>query len=51
MQTISNPLIHIPDLQAVVAFARRHKLVSMCDNTFASPIVYRCIHILCVDPV
>ncbi len=41
VETISNPLIQVPDLEAVVEFAKRHKLVSIVDNTFASPINFR----------
>jgi len=40
-ETLSNPLIGMPDLAAGVAFARRHGLVSMIDNTFPSPINFR----------
>ena len=31
----------VADLQAVVEFARRHGLVSIIDNTFASPMNFR----------
>ncbi len=41
VETISNPLMQVPDLDAVVSFARAHHLVSVVDNTFASPINYR----------
>lgn len=41
VETISNPLIEVPDLEAVVEFAKRHKLFSIVDNTFASPINFR----------
>jgi len=41
VETISNPLMRVPDLEAVVAFARRRGLVSMTDNTFASPVNFR----------
>jgi cystathionine beta-lyase/cystathionine gamma-synthase len=41
VETISNPLIRIPDLEAAVAFAREHRLVSIIDNTFASPVNFR----------
>jgi len=41
LETISNPLLEIPDLQAAVDFARKHKLKSVIDNTFASPINFR----------
>ena len=41
VETLSNPLLDMPDLEASVAFARRHGLVSMIDNTFASPVAYQ----------
>jgi cystathionine beta-lyase/cystathionine gamma-synthase len=41
VETISNPLLGIPDLKAIVSFSRRHELVSMIDNTFATPVAYR----------
>jgi cystathionine beta-lyase/cystathionine gamma-synthase len=41
VETISNPLIRIPDLEAAVAFARERGLVSIIDNTFASPVNFR----------
>ncbi len=41
VETISNPLMGLADLEAVVEFARRHDLVSIIDNTFASPINFR----------
>jgi len=41
VETISNPLMEVGDLPAVVAFAKKHGLVSMIDNTFASPINFR----------
>jgi len=41
VETISNPLMQVPDLEAIVEFSRAHKLVSIIDNTFASPINYR----------
>jgi len=34
-------LLQVPDLQAVVDFARRNGLVSIIDNTFASPVNFR----------
>ena len=40
VETISNPLMRVPDLPAVVEFARSRKLLSLIDNTFASPLVY-----------
>jgi cystathionine beta-lyase/cystathionine gamma-synthase len=41
VETIANPLMTVPDLGAVVAFARRHGILSIIDNTFASPINFR----------
>ncbi|MCG8469683.1 MAG: PLP-dependent aspartate aminotransferase family protein, partial [Gemmatimonadetes bacterium] len=41
VETMTNPLVQVADLEAVVAFAREHDLVSMIDNTFASPINFR----------
>src|SRR5439155_837000 len=41
IETISNPLMQVPDLEAVVEFAKHNKLVSIVDNTFASPINFR----------
>jgi cystathionine beta-lyase/cystathionine gamma-synthase len=40
-ETITNPLMQVGDLEAVAAFAQAHGLVSMIDNTFASPINFR----------
>jgi cystathionine beta-lyase/cystathionine gamma-synthase len=41
VESISNPLMEVGDLQAVVEFARRHDLVSVIDNTFATPVNFR----------
>jgi len=41
VETISNPLMQVPDLESVVGFAKSHGLVSMIDNTFASPVNFR----------
>jgi len=38
IETPSNPLLTITDLKAIAAIAKRHNLVSMIDNTFASPV-------------
>lgn len=40
-ETITNPLLQVADLKAVVEFAETHGLVSMIDNTFSSPINFR----------
>jgi cystathionine beta-lyase/cystathionine gamma-synthase len=41
VETISNPLMQVGDLAAVVKYAREHNLVSIIDNTFASPVNFR----------
>ena len=37
VETPTNPLLKIVDLEAVASIARKRKLISVCDNTFASP--------------
>jgi len=37
-ETPSTPTLKITDLKAVVAIAKAHKLITIVDNTFASPI-------------
>lgn len=41
VETLTNPLIQLADLKAVVRFAQEHGLFSVIDNTFASPINFR----------
>jgi cystathionine beta-lyase/cystathionine gamma-synthase len=41
VETMTNPLLQVADLKGVVSFARDHNLISMVDNTFASPINFR----------
>ena len=41
VETPTNPLLKIVDLEAVAAIARKRKLISVCDNTFASPWIQR----------
>lgn len=38
VETPSNPLLTITDLEAIAKIAKKHGLVSMIDNTFASPV-------------
>jgi len=38
IETPSNPLLKITDLKALAKIAKQHGLVSMIDNTFASPV-------------
>jgi cystathionine gamma-lyase len=41
VETPTNPLLKIIDLEAVARIARTHRLIAACDNTFASPWVQR----------
>jgi len=41
VETMTNPLLQIADLKAVVDFARTNELVSIIDNTFATPVNFR----------
>ncbi len=41
VETMTNPLLQVADLKAVAQFAKEHGLVSLIDNTFASPINFR----------
>ena len=41
VETPTNPTLRLVDLKKAVAFARRHKLVSLIDNTFATPILQK----------
>ena len=38
VETPSNPLLHITDLKAIVKLAKKHGIITMIDNTFASPV-------------
>jgi cystathionine gamma-lyase len=41
VETPTNPLLKIVNLGAVAKIARRHRLLSVCDNTFATPFIQR----------
>ena len=41
IESPTNPLLKLVDLQAVAAIARRRGLLAVCDNTFASPWIQR----------
>ena len=38
VESISNPLMLVPDLVQIVRFAREHDLVAIIDNTFSTPV-------------
>jgi cystathionine gamma-lyase len=41
IETPTNPLLKLVDLEAVALLAKKHGLISVADNTFASPFVQR----------
>ena len=45
VESISNPLMEVGDLEAVVAFAQQHDLITVIDNTFATPVNFRPLEI------
>jgi cystathionine gamma-lyase len=45
VETPSNPLLKLIDLEAVAQLARKHNAISVSDNTFASPWIQRPIEL------
>ncbi len=45
VEAISNPLMEVFDLEAVVAFGRKHDLITLIDSTFTSPVNFRALEI------
>lgn len=41
VETPSNPLLKVTDIDAVVRLAKRHGVMVCCDNTFATPVFQR----------
>ena len=41
VETPTNPLLKLADLAAIADIARHHQLISVADNTFASPLIHR----------
>ncbi|WP_257896528.1 trans-sulfuration enzyme family protein, partial [Enterobacter chuandaensis] len=41
VETPTNPLLKLANLSAIAAIARRHNVISVADNTFASPVIHR----------
>ncbi len=39
IETPTNPLLKIADLEAISSFAKKNNLISVCDNTFCSPYI------------
>jgi len=52
VETMTNPLLEVADLERITAFARENSLFSIIDNTFATPVNFKplktgfdlCIH-------
>lgn len=45
VETPTNPMLKLIDLAAVAEIAKRHNLISVADNTFATPILQRPIEL------
>jgi cystathionine gamma-synthase/cystathionine gamma-lyase/cystathionine beta-lyase len=45
VEAITNPLVQVADHRAIAAFAREHRLASLIDNTFATPVNFRPLEI------
>jgi len=41
IESVSNPTLLVPDYKKYLAFCKKHKLVSVIDNTFLSPYNFR----------
>ena len=41
IESLTNPLLRIPDLRGLIAAARAHKCYTAVDNTFATPVLMR----------
>lgn len=41
VETPTNPMLKLADLQAIATICREHNIIAVADNTFASPIVQR----------
>jgi cystathionine beta-lyase len=41
VETPSNPMLKLADLRAIAAIAKRHNLITVADNTFATPWIQR----------
>lgn len=41
IETPSNPMLKLMDIAQIAAFAKKHHLIAVADNTFATPIIQR----------
>ncbi len=47
LETPTNPLLRIQDLAAAASLARRHGILTVVDNTFATPVLQRPLELGC----
>ena len=47
IETPSNPMLKIMDLKKIIAIAKKHQLLTVVDNTFATPIIQRPLELGC----
>ncbi len=40
-ESLSNPQIAIPNIEKIVQIANKHNIISICDNTVATPILFK----------
>ncbi|APX88570.1 cystathionine gamma-synthase [Brevirhabdus pacifica] len=43
VETVSNPTLRVPDLEAIAELARRRGVLLAVDNTFTTPLAYRAL--------
>lgn len=41
LETPTNPLLKLADIKAIAAISRQHNIISVVDNTFASPVLQK----------
>lgn len=41
VESLSNPLLEIPDFAQILKFSKQHGLITVTDNTFASPVNFQ----------
>ena len=41
VESPTNPLLKLADFRAITAFSKSNNLISVCDNTFCSPVIQR----------
>ena len=49
VETPTNPMLKLADLEAIATICRERGIISVCDNTFASPIVQRPLNLVSIS--